>query len=86
MIKTSNKTLIFGTGFLQVALVSAQTWLIANGIMAGVFVIGFMISFVWTINVTKVAFGSWSDRLLYSIGAGVGAVVGMSIAQIIAGR
>jgi hypothetical protein len=78
-----NKSLsIFSTGFLQVSLVSAQTWLISQGAIPGVFVVGFFISLVWTINVKRVSIGNWSDRLLYSVGAGVGAVVGLLIAKL----
>lgn len=78
-----NKILLFLTGFLQVALVSAQTYMIARAQILGVLIVGFLISLVWSVNVKKVAFGGWVDRIIYSSGAGVGAVTGLYIAMLI---
>lgn len=75
---------IFSTGFLQVALVSAQTYMVARAAFVGVLIVGFLISLVWSVNVKKVAFGGWFDRIVYSSGAGLGAVVGMSVAMLFA--
>ncbi len=86
MIKYKARLSIFGTGFLQVSLVSAQTFMIARSAFTGVFIVGFLISLVWSINVKKIAFGGWADRLIYSSGAGIGAVVGLLIAILVAGN
>jgi hypothetical protein len=72
---------LFLTGFLQVSLVSAQTWLISKDVFAGVFTVGFFISLVWSYNVKKIAFGGWWDRVAYAVGAGVGGVVGLSVVR-----
>jgi len=77
---------LFGTGFLQVALVSAQTYMVARAVWIGVLIVGFGISLVWSINVRKVAFGGWVDRIIYSSGAGVGALFGMLVAMWFAGH
>jgi hypothetical protein len=68
---------IFTTGFIQVFFVSIQTYLISKELYPGVFMVGFAISFVWSFNVKKVAFGTMKDRVIYSFGAACGALVGL---------
>lgn len=68
---------LFGTGFIQVFLVSVQTYFITTIFLPGVLVVGFLISYVWTFNVKKVAFGNKSDRVVYASGAAVGAFFGV---------
>ena len=77
------KLSLFLTGFLQVSLVSAQTYMIAKVIIAGVLIVGFLISLVWSVNVKQIAFGGWSDRIIYSSGAAIGAVFGLYIAMVL---
>lgn len=43
----------------------------------GVFIVGVIISFIWSWNVKKIAFGSMSDRIYYSLGAGLGSLFGL---------
>jgi len=74
---------LFLTGFTQVFLVTVQTYFIAKVFYAGVFIVGFLISIVWTWNVRKVAFGSRIDRVTYSLGAAFGALIGLLLSQII---
>lgn len=74
---------LFLTGFLQVFLVTVQTYFISKVFAPGVFVVGFMISFVWTWNVKKVAFGTRADRVIYSLGAACGALIGLVSSQLI---
>jgi hypothetical protein len=68
---------LFITGFLQVFFVAVNTFFISRIIYGGVFICGVIISFVWSYNVKKVAFGTFYDRLYYSIGAGFGSLVGL---------
>lgn len=68
---------IFTTGFIQVFFVSIQTYLIGKELYPAVFMVGFAISFVWSFNVKKVAFGTMKDRVIYSLGAACGALVGL---------
>lgn len=69
------------TGFTQVFLVTIQTYMIAKVFYPGVFAVGFLISFVWTWNVKKVAFGTIYDRIAYSSGAAIGAISGLFISN-----
>ena len=78
--------LLFGTGFLQVFLISAQTWFISKSNYMFILVGGFLISFVWTINVKKIAFGNWPGRIIYSVGASIGALSGIFLAKIFTGN
>lgn len=64
-------------------LVGLNTWQIAHGKYAGAFVVGFLISYVWTWNVKKVAFGTHRDRIVYALGAGIGTLLGLGIASLI---
>lgn len=73
----SDKSRIFLTGFIQVFLVAVNTYLIARYWIVGVAVTSFFISYIWTFNVQKVAFGSHMDRIVYAAGAMAGSVVGL---------
>jgi len=74
---------LFITGFLQVFFVALNTWLITQRSFLGVLVVSFLISFIWSFNVKKVAFGSMRDRLVYSIGASIGGLTGLFIGGLI---
>ena len=68
---------LFLTGVLQVYFVAIQTVFLANSIYSGVVLFGFLISFVWSFNVSKVAFGTIKDKVVYSIGASIGSILGL---------
>lgn len=81
---------IFTTGFIQVILVCLNTYQIANYIVTksimtllGILFIGFLISLVWTLNVKKIAFGDWIDRITYASGAATGSITGVLIGELI---
>lgn len=65
------------TGFIQVFFISINTFFISKQIFAGVFIVGCIISFIWSWNVKKIAFGTIADRLYYSLGAGLGSLFGL---------
>lgn len=69
------------TGFLQVFFVAINTWLITKQQYVGVIIVSFLISFIWSFNVKKVAFGTMKDRLVYSLGAAIGGLTGLFIGQ-----
>jgi len=69
--------LLFLSGFFQVLLVAINTYQLAHHKWIGSFVIGFLISFVWTFNVKRIAFGKLAERLLYALGAAFGTVAGL---------
>ena len=76
-------TKLFLTGFAQVFLVTIQTYFIAKVFIIGVLIGGFLISLVWSWNVKKIAFGNRFDRVVYSLGAAIGAVCGLLLSTII---
>ena len=72
---------LFATGFIQVLLVSVNTWQISHFKWIGAFLVAYLISLVWTFNVKGVAFGGWIERLVYPLGAAMGCMVGMLICK-----
>lgn len=80
------KVKLFITAFLQVFLVSANTWFIATGFWPGIAAAGFGISYLWTVNVRKVTISTQSDRIIYSAGAMLGGLSGVFISQLISKR
>ncbi len=74
---------LFSTGFLQVFFVAINTYLITKEYYLGVLIVSFLISFIWSFNVKKVAFGTNRDRVIYSLGASFGGLSGLIIGKII---
>lgn len=74
---------LFVTGFLQVFFVAINTYFIATKAVYGTAIAGFLISFVWSFNVKKVAFGDTKDRIIYSLGASLGSTVGLLVSMYI---
>lgn len=66
------------TGFVQVYFVAVNTVFLSRAMYSGVVVAAFLVSFVWSFNVKKVAFGTTADRVIYSVGAMTGSVVGLA--------
>ncbi len=67
---------IFLTSFTQIGLVAINTLLIAKGYVLGIFLASFTISLLWSYNVSKIALSDVKRKLIYSFGAGFGAVTG----------
>jgi len=74
-------TKLFLTGFLQVSLVTAQTYLITIGNIFGIATIGFSISWIWWGNAKRASIGGNLARFFYASGASSGAVVGFLLAK-----
>jgi hypothetical protein len=74
---------LFITGFLQVMFISMNTVFISKAMLVPMAISGFLISIIWTLNVKKVAFGEWKDRIVYALGATVGTVTGFIVAHFI---
>jgi len=72
---------LFLTGFMQVFFVALNTYFISKSRFELVFICSFLISFIWSFNVKKVAFGSQKDRFIYSFGAASGGLIGLIIAK-----
>jgi hypothetical protein len=76
-------TKIFFTGFLQVFFVAMNTYFIGKEMYLAVFIVGVTISIIWTYNVRRAAIGSNAERVVYSLGAGIGAVIGLAVSKLI---
>jgi hypothetical protein len=72
----------FFQSFFQVGLVSISTILITKHLYFGIFIVGFLISLLWTFNVSRIAVSTIKQKLTYSLGAGIGAVCGVLITQL----
>jgi hypothetical protein len=68
---------LFFYSYLQLALVSISTILITKHLYFGIFVSSFLISLLWTYNVSKVVISTYNQKILYSLGAGAGAISGV---------
>ncbi len=75
--------MLFASGWIQVILVAINTWQIPNEKYIGAVIVSFFISFVWTFNVKRIAFGTMIDRIVYSCGAMAGVISGMLIVKLI---
>lgn len=73
---------LFTTGFLQVLFVAINTVFIANLFYIGIIISSFLISFLWTLNVRSVTFGSKLDRIIYALGASTGCITGVLISNL----
>lgn len=81
--KNSNLRKLFITAFLQVLLVSANTYFISRVAWLGIAVCGFGISYLWTLNVKKISAGNTLERFVYASGAMIGGLVGVLISKMI---
>ena len=74
---------LFTTAILQVLFVSMNVVFITKAMVIPMLLTGFCISFVWTLNVKKVAFGGWRDRMIYATGAMIGTGLGFYLSNFI---
>ena len=87
-LKVINDRLRFGllaTAFVQVVFVAMNTVFIAHYKLLPNLLTGFLISYVWSWNVKRVAFGDHGDRLAYATGAALGSVTGTVAAGVVLG-
>jgi len=78
-----DKLKIFTTSFFQIGLVAINTLLIAKGFILGIFLASFTISLLWSYNVSKIALSDFTSKIIYSFGAGFGAVIGYYLINLI---
>ena len=74
---------LFTTGFLQVLFVVLNTYFVSKVFWIGVFCSSFTISMIWSYNVTKISVSTMPQRIVYSLGAALGAVFGLAMATLI---
>ena len=76
-----SKWALFLTAMVQVTFVAMNVTFIAHNRIVPMLLTGFMISLIWTINVKRVALGSWWDRITYANGAMFGTGIGYFISH-----
>lgn len=76
-----HKASLFITGTIQVYFVAINTYFLSKELYVGVTVAAFMISMIWSYNIKKIAFGTWTDRVLYSLGATAGSLAGLATSK-----
>ena len=88
MENLKSRTLLFITAVCQVTFVAMNVQFISSHKIIPMLLTGFMISFIWTLNVKRVAFGGWTDRFIYAtgamIGTGLGYLISSTIVKIVA--
>ena len=72
---------LFFTAYLQVLLVSANTYFISRVSWIGIAICSFGISYVWTMNVKRISVSSFADRMAYASGAMLGGLTGVLIGK-----
>lgn len=76
-----SKWALFLTALVQVTFVAMNVTFIAHQRIVPMLATGFMISLIWTINVKRVALGTWWDRITYANGAMLGTGLGYIISN-----
>jgi hypothetical protein len=76
-MKINSKISLFLTGVLQVYFVAINTVFLAKELYIGVLFAAFSISMIWSYNIKKIVFGTMIERVIYSIGATVGSLLGL---------
>ena len=71
----------FLLAYTQVLFVSLNTIFLAKNNPSMVFICAFLISYIWTHNVKKIAFGNELDKLIYALGAALGSLSGLIISH-----
>jgi hypothetical protein len=74
---------LFITAFLQVAMVSANTYFISKVAWLGIAACGFGISYLWTVNVRKISASTTKERIAYASGAMLGGLTGVALGTMI---
>ncbi len=78
---TNAHLLLCVTAYFQILFVSCNVVFIQNNSFWGIMISSFFISLLWTLNVKRVAFGGWLDRILYAISAACGGVTGVYLSK-----
>jgi len=76
-----NYLVLFLSSFIHLFLGAYNIWQIANNLPIQVTIVGFLIAFIWTFNVNRITASTMIERIVYSIGAGMGTTFGMIFAK-----
>ncbi len=74
---------LFGVCYIQVLLVTINIWQITHSEYIGMFIVGFLISFLWTVNVKTIAVSTFENRIFYSLGGACGCISGSLLSSYI---
>lgn len=81
MTPYKNYIVLFISSFSHLFLGAYNIWQIANDLPIQVTIIGFLIAFIWSHNVKLISVSTVYERLIYSLGAGLGTTSGMLFAK-----
>jgi hypothetical protein len=73
----------FLTSYFQIMLVALNTIFLTQKDFIMVFIVSCLISLLWAFNVAKVSVSTLKHKLIYSLGAGCGAVTGLFLTTIL---
>ncbi len=81
--KHKSKYYLFIAALLQVGCVSLNVYQVSHRYFIGAFIVGFLISILWSFNVKRISFGTTWDRVIYALGAATGTVLGILISHLL---
>lgn len=82
-LQVSNKARLFITAFLQVFLVTANTYFVSRVAWLGIAAASFGISYIWTMNVRRINASNFWERIAYATGAMCGGLLGVFVSKFI---
>lgn len=77
----SSKAKILITAIIQVGLVNANIVFVSNHLLIPTLINAFFVAFVWTFNVSKIAFSNIYDKFIYAVGSVVGTGLGWTLSH-----
>lgn len=78
-----NRLELFAMGALQVFCIVLNTWLVSHDLMAYAVAAQFAITYIWTLNVKRIAISSNKDRIAHAAGASFGSALVWMLTQIL---
>ena len=81
--RLGNKSKLFITAFLQVFLVTANTYFVSRIAWLGIAACSFGISYIWTLNVKRISASTFPERMAYATGAMLGGLLGVLVSKVI---
>jgi hypothetical protein len=69
--------------YIQLVLISMNTWHIANGKLIASIVFSFLIGLAWTMGVNGVAGGGTKEKLFYAAGGSLGTGTGVLLSTLL---
>jgi len=71
----------FLLAYVQLSFICLNTIFLAKNNPPMVFISSFIISYIWSHNVKKVALGTEWDKIIYSCGASLGSITGLFLSN-----